>query len=336
MKALSLFCLFALLVLTSCEKEDTPYELPPPGDLKNMVAAMGNNYENQVFVDLSTGNQVSASYKLYDLAFEASPAGWRLYLNSAKFMFVTNTGDTSFAAADTAGAVWSPETDHLYDDSTAFGDWRIATSAGASEVYVIDRGRAEHFGADRWRKFQVLASDPYSYTIRFCNYNNTGVTTYTITKDANYSLMYFSFGSGGHTVQVAPPKNNWDLVFTKYTHTYHSEPPDSPYRYYMVSGTLLNRWSDGRNAIMRKDSTIGYKPFEEVKAADMINYSFYKEAAIIGYDWKTYDFNLGYLIIPDVYYLVLDHGGYYYKLRFYDYYDALGNKGAASFEYQRL
>lgn len=331
-----LYIVITALLFAACEKEDTAYTLPPPGDLQNMVAEMGNSYQNQVFVDLSTGNKVSRSYKLYDLAFEASATGWRIYLNTAKYMFTANTGDTSFTAADTIGAVWKTETDHLYDDSTAFGDWRTATAAGASEVYVIDRGKTEHFGADRWRKFRVLEGDAGSYTIQFCNYNNTNVTTYTITKDPNYSLMYFSFTGGGQTVQMAPPRNSWDLVFTKYTHTYYSEPPESPYRYYMVSGALLNRWSDARNAIVKQDSTAGYIPFEEVKASDMINYSFYKEAAVIGYDWKEYDFNLGYIILNNRYYLVLDPEGYYYKIRFYDFYDAQGYTGAASFEYQRL
>jgi hypothetical protein len=328
---------FSLLILfASCEKEDSAYTLPPPGDLQSMVAAMGNNYENQVFVDLSTGEQVTRSYKLYDIALEASPDGWRLYLNTAKFMFLANTGDTSFADADSMNVTWKTETDHLYDDSTAFGDWRAAATLGASEVFIIDRGRAEHFGADRWRKLKVIAGDQGSYTLQFCNYNNTSLTTYTVTKDPNYSLMYFSFSGGGQQVQVAPPKNRWDLVFTKYIHTYYSEPPESPYRFYMVCGALLNRWSDARNAIVKQDSTIGYIPFEEVKATDMITYSFYKEAAIIGYDWKDFDFNLGYTLLLNRYYLVLDPAGYYYKLRFYDFYDDLGNKGAASFEYQRL
>ncbi|HEX5003573.1 MAG TPA: HmuY family protein [Bacteroidia bacterium] len=334
--SLMLLIIVPALFLTSCQKEDTPMTLPPPGDLETMVAAMGNSYDNQVYVDLSTGSQVTVPYKSFDLAFEAAPNGWRIYLNTAKYMFVANTGAITFSAADTTGAAWKTETDNLYDDSTAIGDWRSASSTAGAEVYVLDRGRTEHFGTDRWRKFQVLSCDSFSYTFRFCNMNNTGVTDYTITKDPNYSLMYFSFNSGGLAVQVAPPKNSWDLVFTKYTHTYYDEPPDSPYRYYMVSGALLNRWSDARNAIMKKDSTIGYKPFEEVKAADMINYTFYKEAAIIGFEWKTYDFNLGYLIIPDLYYLLLDHEGYYYKIRFYDFYDSQGNKGAASFEYQRL
>ena len=59
-------------------------------------------------------------------------------------------------------------------------------------------------------------------------------------------------------------------------------------------------------------------------------------ATIIGFDWKYYDFNLGYIIYPDRYYLLKDEDGFYFKIRFIDFYDPSGNKGTATFEYQRL
>ncbi len=325
-----------LLIFASCEKEDVAMQLPPPGTLETMVANMGIYYDNQVYVDLETGSQKIVPYRIYDLAFEASATGFRVYLNTGKYMFVANTGATDIATADSTGHEWKTEPDNLYDDSTAFGSWVNANMESTNEVYVIDRGRTEHFGSARWRKMQLLWVTPTEYRIRFSMYNNTQVTEFTIPKNPNYSLMYFSFENGGQMVDAAPMKNNWDMVFTKYTHIYLSEPVTSPYRYYIVCGALLNKWSDNENAIAKKDSTPNYKPFNEITSADIGNFNFTKNAAQIGFEFKNYDFNLGYTIFPDQYYMLRDPSGYYYKIRFLDFYDSQGNKGAASFEYQRL
>ncbi|HMT28157.1 MAG TPA: HmuY family protein, partial [Bacteroidia bacterium] len=223
----------------------------------------------------------------------------------------------------------------LDDDSTAVGNW-IDAGQSKNETYVIDRGRTEQFGAARWRKMQIVSVNSDQYVIRFSLYNNTQLTEFTIPKNPSYSLMYFSFDDGGKMVSVAPEKDKWDIVFTKFTHTYYSEPVYSPYRYYIVTGGLLNRWVGDENEIAKQDSTPGFKPFDQVTAADMGNFTFHQQAALIGFSWKEYDFNLGYTIYQDRYYLVHDEKGYFYKIRFLDFYDDQGNKGAATFEYQRL
>ncbi|MBP8904600.1 MAG: HmuY family protein [Bacteroidia bacterium] len=325
-----------LIFFASCEKEDEKVVLPPPGEITTMTAAMGNNYDNQVYVDFETGQQVSVPYRSYDLAFEASETGFRVYLNTGKLMFIVNTGSTDILNADTTGLTWMTDPDHLYDDSTAFGTWMDFSGNSLNQVFVIDRGRTEHFGANRWRKMQLLSVNATEYRIKFAAFNTPNVTEFVLPKNSDYSLMYFSFENNGQLVQVAPPKNLWDVVFTKFTHTYYSEPVNSPYRYYIVTGALLNRWAGCENTIMQQDSTPGFKSFETITGQDMGNFPFYKEAAIIGFDWKLYDFNLGYIIYNDRYYGLKDPSGFYFKIRFLDFYDSLGNKGACLFEYQRL
>ncbi len=331
-----IYIALAALLFTSCEKEDTAIILPPPGDLQLTVANMGSNYDNQVYLDFETGYQKTVPYRSYDLAFEASADGFRVYLNTGKLMFVANTTSTDIQLADSTGKLWNTDTDNLDDDSTAFGNWLDVNLLSKNETYVVDRGRAEYFGAARWRKIQLVSVANNQYSIRYSLYNNTELHDFVIPKNNNYSLIYFSFDDGGKIVDVAPEKDKWDVVFTKFTHTYYSEPINSPYRYYLVTGALLNRWAGLKNEIAKQDSTPGYQTFAAVKGSDMVNFNFHKDAATIGFDWKEYDFNLGYIIYTDRYYLVLDENGYYYKIRFLDFYDNQGNKGAASFEYQRL
>ena len=55
-----------------------------------------------------------------------------------------------------------------------------------------------------------------------------------------------------------------------------------------------------------------------------------------GYDWKTYNFDEGYYKVDlDRSYIFLTKEGYY-KLRFVDYIDDNGDRGAPKFEYQKL
>jgi hypothetical protein len=332
----TLMFLLAIILFSSCEKEDKAIVLPPPGDLTKAVANMGSAYDNQVYFDFETGTQKVVPYRSYDIAFEASADGFRVYLNTGKFMFVANTFSTDITTADSTGKEWKTDADNLYDDSTAIGSWINGSNQSLNNVYVIDRGRTEHFGSSRWRKFQLLSVNDIEYKIRFSLYNNTQVTDFTIPKNPSYSLVYFSFENGGQLADVAPPKNLWDVVFTKYTHTYYSEPINSPYRYYIVSGALLNKWSGAVNEIVKQDSSMLFIPFTDIKAADMGNYNFNNYAGTIGFEWKYYDFNLGYIVYDDRYYLLKDQSGYFYKIHFLDFYDSQGNKGAATFEYQRL
>ena len=54
-------------------------------------------------------------------------------------------------------------------------------------------------------------------------------------------------------------------------------------------------------------------------------------------DWKEYDFdNEHYTVLPDKIYVLKTSIGYYYKLRFIDFYNSTGEKGYPTFEFLRL
>ena len=58
---------------------------------------------------------------------------------------------------------------------------------------------------------------------------------------------------------------------------------------------------------------------------------------IIGYEWKDYDFdNAMYQVDPDKIYILKNRIGFYYKLRFIDYYNSTGEKGYPTFEFLRF
>ena len=58
---------------------------------------------------------------------------------------------------------------------------------------------------------------------------------------------------------------------------------------------------------------------------------------MIGYDWKYYNLDAAlYTIEPGLAYVIRDRDGFYYKLRFIDFYSEAGEKGYPKFEYVRL
>jgi heme-binding HmuY-like protein len=323
--------LVGISALGSCQKEDVAVTLPEPGNLSNAVANIGSGYNNQVYFDFGTGKQTTVSYRSYDLAFESSANGFRIYLNTGKLMFACHTGTPNFTSADTTGRTWVTDNNQLNDDSTAIGNWQTN-----DEVIVIDRGRVEHSGADRWRKIRIISVSNIQYIVEYQPYTASQPITIHIPKSEDYSLVYFSFDNNGEVVNVAPPKNEWDVVFTKFTHTYFDEPANSPYKYYLVTGAILNKWNNEKNTAVIKDTTFGYIPFTDITSSKIGTYQFTDNATVIGFDWKYFDFNSGYVIYPDRFYLLSDENGFYYKIRFIDFYDSSGNKGAITFEYQRL
>jgi hypothetical protein len=341
MRRLGLLMLF-LVVLSSCMKDDDAITLPDPGPVKQGTANMGLNYDNQVFFDLETGNSVVRPCKTYDLAFEASKNGFNIYLNSAKFMFASNTQSYDMATADTVGPTWTLDCEQLIEDTLAFAKyWQDGNfSSLGSKVFLVDRGKPEHTGAARWRKVKVLSVDSLKYTICFSNFDNSLMDTVDIVKDENYSLMYFSFDSPNQLVQQAPPKDQWDLVFTKYTHVFFEYDVTSPFRYYFVTGALQNIWNNTEVMRFQKDTmppNVPYLPIEQFNYSQVSNFTFSNHANAIGYNWKYYDFNDAlYYVYQDLYYVVKSHEGFYYTVKMVDFYDAVGNKGMVTFQTQRI
>lgn len=327
----------AIALLASCEKEDTALVLPPPGNLTRVIANIQPDYSKQVYVSLSKNTQVTRNLKDWDLAFESGANGFHIYVNGGKYMFVCHTGAADFTNVDTVGKSWNVDNDHLDDDSTAVGIW-LSNNQSNGEVMVIDRGRIFYTGINASQRYKKLRLDEVTateYHFSYCDLNNSTPVSFTIAKDNNYSLMYFSFDNGGKLVAIAPPKNDWDLVFTHYTHTYYNEPIGSPYRYYLVSGGLSNKWNGVTGMRLIKDST-GYIEYDAINGIQASSYSLSSSADFIGFDWKVVDATFNYSIVPNRYYVLRDQDGFYFKIRFLDFYNQQGQSGSITFDYQRL
>lgn len=309
------------LFFASCMKDELPVLPHDPGNVTTATVNMGADYSRQLFYDLRTNTVVGQNLKTaWDLGFEAGPAGNHIVLNSAKAMYAANTGNPVFAAVtDTTGFALLKKCDMPSGnlDSTAIGN-----GLPGGTVYIIDRGYNETGIHQGFRKIQFLAADSFAYTIRFAALNGNGDTTLEIEKDSTYNMQFLSFTTA-NTVLIEPPKTEWDLVFTQYTHVFHNPPAT-----YLVTGCLLNRFQT--MAVM--DSIADFSAITYTSAGGSV---FSPALNTIGYDWKTYNGST-YLTNPHMNYIIRDREGIYYKLHFIDFYDNLGIKGNPRWEFQRL
>jgi hypothetical protein len=237
----------------------------------------------------------------------------------------------AIAPADSS-LTWRPDHPAKGTDSAAIAP----LGTDSNRVYLVDRGQGFHSEGQRYYKLQVTAADSGAYRLRFAPAASKDVQTFTLERKPAYSRVYFSFKDGGQLVPMAPPAQEWDLVFTRYTTIFWDEPVGSSFRHYSVTGALHNRWGQGQ--AYAPDSAFRSRlPFDSLSATSLPDtITWQDDANIPGHGWKTYQFEDGYTIDSSRYYLLKDMRGYIYKLRFLDFYNDKGTKGSPSFEYQRL
>ncbi|MCK4745914.1 MAG: HmuY family protein, partial [Bacteroidales bacterium] len=193
------------------------------------------------------------------------------------------------------------------------------------EVYLLDRGldeRNREMG-NKKVQFDIQGND---YVVRHANQDHSGDTTVVIGRDDNLDCIYYSFEKG--VVDLAPLQDSWSLLFSRYTTMLQTDlGEDYPY---LVTGVLLNP-----NGVAAALDTI--HEFSEIEISDTLDLELTSRADVIGYEWKYYNFDAGlYTIVPEFNYVIRDRDGFYYKLRFIDFYNDTGEKGFPLFEYIRL
>jgi hypothetical protein len=317
MKQHLLIAPLCVLLLSACMKDELPVPARPRGDGMIMAACMGPGYQDQIWLDLSSGTVVSTNVKTaWDLAFESAPEGWHVLLNGSRLMTAWNVGAVDMAMPmDTTGMAAGRRIDAPSGklDSTAFGDWR-----GTNHVYLVDMGYGplgEWFGI---RKVRFTHVDATGYTLDMANLNGTGLQTHVVLKDPSRSFTSFHHAAG--VLPIEPPHTTWDLVLTQYTHQFYE-----PFLPYIVTGMLSS--AGVRVATFRGSS------FDQLALADTLAHPFSTDRDAIGYDWKVYSFETSsYMVDPAVAYIVKDAQGFFHKLRFLDFYSDQGQVGCPRFE----
>jgi hypothetical protein len=318
----SIWITIIIILFAQCKKDEIPIDKRVDSDLLSQSVDMNADYKYQIFFDLETNSQTGLNVKTdWDLAFTSNLTSPQININSAKYMSVWNTGSTNFSdVPDVLLAEWKYDSPESITENTAFGDlWTTDVNA----VYVLNRGynpSGAHLG---YFKCTVTLISSGSFEVRSADLNGDNETTAILNSDPNRNRVVYSYDSKG-MVSFEPEKDNWDILFTQYTHIY----PDS--QTYLVNGLLINSFE----TLVAVDSVLD---FVNISASDTLNIQFHNQLNRIGYDWKYYDFAAGsFIIIPNRNYLIKTSESRFFKLRLVDFYDQYGVKGSPTFEFQEL
>jgi hypothetical protein len=308
-------------ILLSCEKDEIAILPHQSGDATTNSVDMLADYRNQLYFDLKTNSIVGSNEKIeWDLAFESGSTGNHIFINTAKSMFIAKTNETFTSKTDTLGLDWKWETANGHIDSTAFEGWSV------SDLFIVDFGYSydgSHLGFGKLKIIELTAT---SWTIHYSSLTETLPQQITLSKNDSYNATFFTFTSGGSEVNIEPPKADWDICFTQYTHIFYGL-ENTPY---LVSGVSLNRYQTEASEDFETD-------YLAINFESIINHptSYIKD--IIGYDWKFFDFAVSkYTIVPTLNFIIKSTEGLYYKLHFIDFYNETGEKGYPKFEFQQL
>lgn len=313
---------FGFLMLSACMPEELPVPKPQPGPVQQAGVDLGTTYAWQVYFDLETNRNVaSVPRHSWDIGLACGENSFHAILNSGKLMAAASTGTKSFHDVnDTSGFAATRKWDNPngHSDSTAIGDWRNG------HVYIIDLGFDINGRSIGFYKIQLLEVNASAYRIKYGMLGSDDSTTLRIEKQAAYNFVFLSLALNS-TVQVEPPKENWDLVFTSYTHIFKN-----PMEPYLVVGCLLNHH---QTYAVREDK----RTFDSLSANDIGLYKLLPDRNVIGYNWKYFNFAQGqFETLSHINYIIQDQHGYHYKLHFTDFYSSTGAKGHPVFEFQRL
>ncbi|HZF99406.1 MAG TPA: HmuY family protein, partial [Chitinophagales bacterium] len=193
-------------------------------------------------------------------------------------------------------------------------------------VYLVDRGLT-YADADRYWKVVFVWHSPTAYKLMFGRLNNSYVDSLVLEKNPNETYTYFTFDGGGKSIVMEPKPDEWDFVFTRYRYIFYNTTPYTPY---LVSGVLLNP----QGIAAGLDTA---KVFSEADVAFAQQLPLSTQRDEIGFNWKAYNFaTSAYETKQHFTYVIRDREGYYWKLRFLDFYNGQGEKGSPKFEFQRL
>ncbi len=309
---------FFILATTGCLIEEQPVLPFDRGSLTTRSLNLASDYRNQIYYSLEKDSIIRQNLKTdWDLAFESNTEGVKVFLNSSKLMASLKTNISNIEdLKDIAGLT------RVYDvinrsNITAIGDVRDLKNA-----FWIDRGFDELGDPLDIVKVKFEGVTAKDYTLKVAKQNERLPTTIVVEKDPKVNLVYLSF-TNNKVVKLDPPKDDWDLYFTQYLHYFNEANPN-----YIVTGAILNP----NKTVAVADSSLEFKKID-INVAK--GFKLTAQPDVIGYSWKNFVNNI-YTINTHWNYIIRDSKGFYYKLRFIDFYNEKGAKGVPKFEFQKL
>ena len=356
-KFLTTFLFIATIFVTSCSDDDTaqgPIDVVIEGATVEPEVG-GSNEPNQVYVDLSTNTTSVAQRDSWDLGFY-SGSDFRVVINGSIYMATAELSTNDITAINSSStevqdlqpqvAVGTFDASNMAYIDAPFGQITetaidaISSTNEDNNVYLVNLGYevatepastgsvAVTGDARGWKKIRILR-DADNYILQYADLDDTTYQEVTISKDSNYNFTFFSFNTETE-VNVEPQKSQWDLNFTVFTNEIEG------YGSYGYSDFVVTNTKGGAISYMIDADATDYT-YENFTLADIATIAFDNDQRNIGSTWRN---GGGPGSLPslrnNVFYIVNDTNGNYYKLKFLAMFNADGERGHPQFEYSLL
>lgn len=328
-----IYLILFVLLLSSCFPEDNVYE---PIELTNQIGIVdlysrdNQDYQDQSYYDFGT-NQVLTSYKrtAWDLGFSCSEGDFNIFTNPSIQMRIAITHKKDF------DDLYDPSQykfEHARVDKFLKNSWAysyLINEDSFSTVFIVDLGRTLENRPRGYKKIQITERNDEYYKLKIAEVDETGGIEYQINRNSDFHNVFISIEKADSVLLLEPPKQNWDLFFTRYMERL---PLEEDTLDYSVTGALLN--PNFVEAIEIQDSTLS---FDDLSRENISLNALSSRTSTIGHDWKYFLLDESiYIIENSRYYIIRDTENNFYKLRFLNFYDGDGNKGYCQFEFLRI
>lgn len=278
------------------------------------IVTTGEGYTNQIWYSLANGEVGNAPKDNWDLAFEISGFTASIRYNEQKGMavYASPYSIADWAAVDTTGMAnnwevlhddpksWERGAFNMYSSSDfdlGWGIYNVVTHVIAGDsIYVVKLANGD------FKKLRIdnLATGTYNFTYADIDGQNEISAALVKSQFSGKNFGYYNLETN-EVVDREPLSEDWDITFTKYIDLVGPD-ATTPYG---VTGILQNYTAETAEATET--------PVDDAVWSD---FSFSDEINVIGYDWKYFDFSLGYVITENLSYFVMDQNGSVYQVVF--------------------
>jgi hypothetical protein len=359
MKNLLAVIVVSLLIFTSCKNDDPIIE--PIPETKNLEVTVGGpSQPNQVFIDLSTGNQTLVDKYSWNLAF-SNGNEYKVHLNPAVGTLAARFETADIASITSADVVdlrskfgmdiifgtlvsgepaeWLEETTAWVDSpdggisSTAISE--IQAFGDANYVYVINPGNDANGNPRNWYKIRVTYSTVGKYQLEYALLDDENVKTANIFSDGMHNFTFFSL-SQGNVVDVEPAKDSWDIAFTTWTELQNF---GAVIPYLFSDYVIHNREKVLVAEFVITDGSDLVQAYDNFSKTDALALSFSSQINTIASGWRSVASPTPGSVTAvksDRFYVVQDGAGTIFKLAFTKMVNETGERGFPAIQFTEL
>lgn len=345
----TIYLVIISLVLIGCSEED-PY--PERGYVVDAAIVEptigGPNEPNQIYFDFSSNTQTEVQRDTWDLRFYSGEE-FRVSLNTSIYMATKQLDATDINTVNTATVqsllsavgigTFNADNVEYVDDfdgdilKTAIAE--ISNVESENKVYLLNLGyevgtstpqigSVAVAGAHRgWKKIRILKQNG-EYVLQYAGLDETTYHEVNMEKDAEYNFTFFSFETNT-IVNVEPEKTKWDMCFTVFTNEI-SGFGTYGYTDFITTNNL-------QNVKAYLVSTDDFQ-FEDFLKSDIEEEEFITTQRAIGSTWRIGGGpGVSPQIKDNIFYILKDAEGLYYKLKFSTLTNIGGERGFPQFRY---